>query len=848
MPDAPVLHKIYEAINSNLFGLNKSERNSGDYQLHPLIRDDWRSVDRFKDLQGNVPALTTNANGDLIVDERVSVSGIPEGLTFYRPFKDQNADYEQIPRTHDRDTIEFRIKARPDSAEWNQGNSNTNDIPVLEDLLEQNDVGGNFSGIPYFEKFFHVQDPPDDRGPPFGLLKSDARMAGATRNIKPIMQQNWTAGEDRGDRILNHKFNYRYYDRSVQDSGYNITIESQYNLFLDTNPDYEFVISEVSEPLIPNYYHIEASINIAATEDLVIPAYDIFVSGEIGNSDLVSVLRATLSGSNVTETQNTSQGYLQYYCSNVNIFKPNYANDFGNVAVLSHDVSADVLGGLNTIVRDNRGTLSDTTDDLLAIDSYPFYNKITIPYDKQWAGGDDIIGDLQSEALGVGSEWTKYFLVLLELLIIDNYSPTATAVDSAEFTIYETTDGNKVVAQNASIDLAIRIEEVLYALINLAGDSSSIPPELIRPAQELADRIQDLFETDGQLATEGIYSYLAGYGSSHPGASFILDDPTDSGDFFDDFDSWYGDLSAAEILEALDSIGSNRRGYKTAAGNPNYYRGQGPTSNHKDTPIMYMVEKRVIPAGQLSADPTSSPVQRFFFGRDITGAEKGITYYDTQIKYGVRYQYDIKQIRMVIGEGYYYDSVKSITNSGSVGQGRALGNALGIYAEENFDITTTQTFQTANSLEDFEYTEEDSEPGAVGFDESLVGYYVYKIPPAKNLGDAENIEGIFGPVSPAHPMANPIGPLTGDDESFGPSRNPLGETDLSLLKIKIKEGEGFEGNSSGGGIAIQAASFDTLNLNDARRDFRLDLPDLVLGGPSGGPDEDEDEDDSDVFL
>ena len=178
----------------------------------------------------------------------------------------------------------------------------------------------------------------------------------------------------------------------------------------------------------------------------------------------------------------------------MNNFNPSYANDFGNVAVLSHDVSADVLGGLNIVVRDNRGTLSDTTDDLLAIDSYPFYNKITIPYDKQWGGDeDDIIGVLQAD---LPDDWTKYFLVLLELLIIDNYSPTATAVDSAEFTIYDTTDGNKVVAQNASIDLAIRVEEVLYALIDLAGDpSGDIPPELRSRAQELADRIQNLLMT-----------------------------------------------------------------------------------------------------------------------------------------------------------------------------------------------------------------------------------------------------------------------------------------------------------------------------------------------------------------
>ena len=185
--------KKYEAINSNLFGLNKSERRSGDYQLHPFIRDDWRSVDRFRDLQGLVPAIDTNDDGDLIVDERVD-GGIRRGSAF-SPFENRSRNYNQLGGDSEgRDTIQFTIEVVPDSAEWNLVNSTANDIPLLEDLLEQNDIGGNFSGIPYFEKFFYIQDPPIRR--PFGLLKSDARMAGATRNIRPIMQQNWTAGLD----------------------------------------------------------------------------------------------------------------------------------------------------------------------------------------------------------------------------------------------------------------------------------------------------------------------------------------------------------------------------------------------------------------------------------------------------------------------------------------------------------------------------------------------------------------------------------------------------------------------------------------------------------------------------
>lgn len=772
-------YKVYEAINSNLFGLNRTERNSGDYQLHPLIRDDWRSVDRFRDLQGNAPALVRNNNGDLIVDERVSISGQPYGSSFFRPFKDNSGVYDE-PNATTSDTIEVTITVKPDNAEWNQGNSFTNDNDALENLLEQNDFNGNFAGIPYFEKFFYSQNTDE----PYGLLTTDARMAGATRNIKPIMQQDgWSAGRDPANPILNHKFNYRYYDRTVEDPIYNIEIESKYNLFLDTSPDYESVINNIPEPLIPNYYHVEASINTAAvTGDSPFPAYNIFDASAINVADYVDVLVGALSGTNIEENQNISQGYLQFYCNNINNFDSNYMTNFGNVAVLSHDVSVDVLSGLNTATRDNRGTLSDTTDDLLAIDSYPFYNKITIPYANQW-GLDAIFDALKADSM-LGDKWTQFFVTLLELLIVENYSLGAPAVPSRGFTIYDTNDGNKVIAQNTSVDLAIRIEDVINALLDGSGD--------------LYDQIEDIF-------SQGAYNYFVGQNTNdYPGASFILHevDLTDPDNFFERFNTWYLSPNLqTELQQALEVIAGFRNGSENTF--RFIYKGLGGVrSNHNDTPIMYMVEKRVIPTGQLAADLTTPPVQRFFFGRDITGGQKGIVYYDTQIKYGVRYQYDIRQVRIVVGESYYYDSVLSITNAGSVHQGRALGNVLGIYAEENVDITTTQTFQIANSLgnenigQAFEYTEEDAEPPPVRMTNAVsirktVGYYVYEMPPPANFGDASNIDDIFGAA-----MVAPSGLAS----AWGPIRSPSAQANLNNLFIEVKVGEGFDGNASGGAI------------------------------------------------
>ena len=129
-------YKIYEAVNSNLLGLNIDERKTGDYQLHPLIRDDWRSVDKYRDLQGNVPALTTNTNGDLIVDERVAAGG----SSFFRPFIGTNDVYTQTPAPDyvDSDTITIELRVENYLTDWNEGN--INEIDAMENLLEKSDA------------------------------------------------------------------------------------------------------------------------------------------------------------------------------------------------------------------------------------------------------------------------------------------------------------------------------------------------------------------------------------------------------------------------------------------------------------------------------------------------------------------------------------------------------------------------------------------------------------------------------------------------------------------------------------------------------------------------------------
>ena len=798
--------KRFEAVNSNILGLNETERQRGNFQLHPLIRSDWKSADRLRDAQGDVPALRTNAeNGNLEVNANFQFDGIvshPFYKSLFNNYQTPTVSYPKDTKTHVV-TLSFFEDA------WNAGNI---DGPIqVNNLLNQDNPDTNVAGVPYFEKYFSVnpQNLPANNEAPYGLLTTDARMNGATQNTLPLMAQ---APAGPGNPILSHKFTYDYYDPQAPTSGYNIEIEPKYNRFLDTSPDYETAISSVAETLIPNFYHVEISTLLSELPGDSIPtAYVPFALGEqVTTSEYKDVLAGSLSGSDITENQTNSQGYLQFYCNNLSILNQGYTENYGNVAVLSPDISFNTLTDINNIARDNRGT-DDETDDLLAVDTYPFYNKITIPYDNQWNttyGSTSVIEALINN-MPDGQNFTLGLLVTLELLVIKELKlGNAQQPPTVPFTIYDTTENNQVIANNLEIPLPVKIDDVLKDFIQ------GIQPNGTPAPGGPYEFINDLINSTGGQGSSQDFSTGA---SRELGASLITatdTDPTTATALYDNYSIWFNNLSTVLITQALNYIADYRRSFFPVHRN---------LAIHNSEAIMYVVEKRVVPAGQTSAAATEPVVQRLFFGRDIIYNKFGAVYYDTQIKYGVRYQYDIKQVRMIIGESYYYDSVVTIANSGAVGQGRALANALGVYAEESAVFQATETYSIANNLNNFQYTPEDEEPGEFPLFMNELGNYVYKVYQSADPAAAANIDQIFG-------VRTDTSYTVGD---FQNSRQ-IAETDLSLLPIRIKYGNGFDGNFTGG--AIPATSLNIYGPLSAIPED--DCPDPIiidLGGPEEDP-------------
>ena len=199
-------------------------------------------------------------------------------------------------------------------------------------------------------------------------------------------------------------------------------------------------------------------------------------------------------------------------------------------------------------------------------------------------------------------------------------------------------------------------------------------------------------------------------------------------------------------------------------------------------PILYKVDKRIINAN----GNVSDPVQTFFIGKSFANEE--MNYIDTQVKYGVRYQYDIKQIRMVFGNTYSYKDLK-IFFSSVAGYGGAVGNALGFYRPPD----------PALMLDDYiegtiqEYTSVGSDTAESPANASLSGYYIFKPKNSNDFVGGAN-QTVFDQLfSAGTDFVHPNEMLT---ESTMDDREIL-----ENIVITIKEGFGLNGNSEGGAVS-----------------------------------------------
>ena len=762
MPQDPTKRESLLFINagsSNQLGTNKRGTVAGepaaDFIGNHYLRPDWGTVDRFRGVQGYYVASSPNNEPR----NRASNSKKPLFSTRYNGPPDifssagHNNSYAEYGQRYQNTSYILE----PDTPTWNGGNV-TNTQNMLQKWIQ--DPGVN-EGDPYYSYF----------------LEQGVSMGGPHAQIPAVFNRT---GPD--NSFLDHTFAYLKPSEDPEireDGGTEITVQAVYNFFLDTMPAYEQVTSDLPEAILPNFYICETELRNTGRTTYS-PDYKNIITlyaGVDGNLDRMEdwfVENSTEAG----YTETTSKSYYQAYASslqavksdeaNYNALKTQYNNRSKNIAVLHSDVGA--LNRTDRVISSEYFASDQVTS---ALSFLPFYNIVTVGADQYRATQLGVEG----EVLAAGSFFSglfdvpnfdaESFIDLLQMYIItmiekginpsaqfhafsrqDN--PTQTVVTaSLYFDLSKPSAGAGslpgVPAQYDGFEkyadfLAERITENISSL----DDFSQDVPDPNNPGNQYWERdnvvlIRDYSNTPGWVDDNAFPPP-----PDMPPGPQVYNPPyaTAVADFYDKLHTFDIELPVRDFDDLLGNQGA-----------------------FSET-ILYKIDKRVVD----SAGNVSSNIAQTIYLSPKFAQGGNLQYIDSQVRYGVRYQYDIQQVRVVFGNQYQYDDLQIYT-AGYAGYGRAVGNALGFFRATAEDIKVDAYVQTHLNAP-------------------------YIDPPTKDTDFKTSQKGYFG-VAPSNASE-----ITLEAWNYMAQGSNFGDnTKLSKVNLIFKRGFGDNGNPTGGAMS-----------------------------------------------
>ena len=380
------------------------------------------------------------------------------------------------------------------------------------------------------------------------------------------------------------------------------SVQPVYNSYLATVPPYENVISNPSVPeyVLPNVYIYQAELQNTGSTLLADYHNDALTLG--GEVDVVFDGQTAWSrwgpeGSPGLVVRESTEGeYYQLYSEK-----------------LQELLAGGSLGDITGVAK-NKNLAILHSDMAIADESHldiaiPFYNKIVIDSDSNSttgikSGGEAPVSILQTLAEAAN---TNDFIELLQMR-----------------TIQYVLDDDYM-----SIDFRRELK-TLDASVS-AGVRYNVATVQQRALYNLEAALDDL------VGAPGAYDVI---NSAHTSDDFsLLRDFSRSG-----FVAGYDDVEDAEIdlFDAPEDLAlSVTRTFKQVLDN---------VKCHTET-LMYVIEKR----RALDNGEPGEIQQRFFISNRFEDTNEPIVYYDSQVKYGQRYRYDIKKIALVFGNEYSYE-------------------------------------------------------------------------------------------------------------------------------------------------------------------------------------------------
>lgn len=585
---------------------NNAEISGTVVNFHPMVRDNWGTVDPIRGLMGSYYTRYQGSKGQTLYNYAAALRRLKEG---------------ELPGAFDEgdDGIgNLRKQLMPAQGE---GNSNTNIILTIdESTTDENsirfvrDLGAKNAWNSYenseayawfrdqFEEYIAGSVNVEDR-----INQSSVFYPGLLTNFDQT--------------YLDHTSNHYLFSSNKQivaESGLVTAVEPVYNFYVNSNPDYEDVIADprIQEYLIPNAYYLQLELQNTSSEFLAPFHRTAITMGEKIPWFIQSIVNSAI--------ERDSGVYYNLYSDNMSaaistlpeVTKEKIKDVNNNIAVLNSDLA--VL---------NPGSIIDET--------LPFYNKITIGYDADIRTGDVTPGTSFIQRL-LANEDTRDFVDILQTYAIIKYreqnseSPQRLfSTRQKKITNPETADFDNS-SENLDIPILFGIDPTDPAFISaeqLEGIEQG-PNNLssLKDVKFLRDYFGKMGEGELELQTE---SALYAYG-------FLFDEngnPTEN---------------LLDFKRSILDIYENR--------------------TCETETLMYVVEKYRVPKFAGPGIPAvggveTQPVQTFFISPKYAGFVNDTVFYDSQIKYKQHYRYVFKKIVLVFGNEYKYNNINFLFNS-----------------------------------------------------------------------------------------------------------------------------------------------------------------------------------------
>ena len=455
------------------------------------------------------------------------------------------------------------------------------------------------------------------------------------------------------------------------ESGTNLQIEMVYNFYAATTPPYEKISKEASEPMLVNYYCFQSLLRTSDDNKDFVPDPGLEGGGEHGAQieaieyfnqvTLVGMQYPEIAGDTLftdldpsTGTPprfsiNQTQRFYELYSNSVSWLKQsglldntkeNYNNNYKNMIMLSSDVKSMT----QLVVGDENAS---------GLVQLPFYNKITIPH------------DLNSVATVPGVMDSSYLARIRAAL-----NAVEPFMGDKFINILQLYVSSKILGSTEPTyqDVAI----VKYQ--NATSAETALPPVgtdmPVQKVMSFSDFIADC--RSWKAATLGAATPPSGFLTNilkrldpawmAPTSTFttVQDNIPDNYILLRDYNSGILSDYVGAIIVFLDLV-DNDNLPEPVGGMPSGFPSRTarqlivqPKHAPNET-LMYEVKKRLL-------NPDGSPgttVQTIMIGKDFGGSQLAqapgdITYIDTQVKYGVRYYYEINAIKIIYGNEYCY--------------------------------------------------------------------------------------------------------------------------------------------------------------------------------------------------